>query len=59
MGHDLFQIVRIGGVEDIEEVVSAWAFGIWILILEIDVEGNISLHLRPQLVHSQLVPMRH
>ena len=59
MRHNLLQILRVGGVENIEKVFSAWAFGIWILILEIDVEGSIRLHLRPQLIDGQLVPMRH
>ena len=59
MRHDLLQILRIGGVEYVEKVFSAWAFGIWILILEIDVEGGIRLHLRPQLIDGQLVPVRY
>lgn len=59
MRHNLLQILWIGGVENVEKVFSAWAFSIWILILKIDVEGSIGLHLRPQLIHGQLIPMRH
>ena len=57
MRHDLSQVVWIYRVQDVEEVVSGGAFQIWIFILEVDVEGCIILHLRPQLVHRQLIPM--
>ena len=57
MRHDLSQVVWIYRVQDVEEVVSGGAFQIWIFILEVDVECRIILHLRPQLVHRQLIPM--
>ena len=54
MGHDLFQIVGIGGVEDVEEVVVVRTFIIRILVLEVDVELRIIFKGRPQLVDRQL-----
>ena len=59
MGHDLAEVVRVHGVEDVEEVLTRRSFILGILVREIAVHGRIFLELRPQGLGGQLFIMRH
>ena len=59
MGHDLAEVVRMHGVEDVEEVLTRRSFILGILVREIAVHGRIFLELRPQGLGGQLFIMRH
>jgi hypothetical protein len=48
MIQDLLQVVRIQGVEDVEEVISWWSFAGWVLIREVRHEDRVLLELRIQ-----------
>ena len=38
---DVLQVLRVDGVQDVEEVLSVWGFRVYIRILEVDVERGI------------------
>ena len=59
MRHDPGQVLRVDGVQDIEEVLAAWASLSSILVLEVDVEGGIFFEVLPQVLDRQLIPVRH
>jgi hypothetical protein len=59
MSHDLFEVIRIDGVENIEEVLSLGSFVICILLLEVDGEFFITSKTFPEALDRQLIPVRH
>ena len=51
MVHDLFQVVWINRVEDVEEVLPVGRLLICVFVLEEDVEGLVILQVGPELLY--------
>ena len=58
MLRDLLQILRVDGVEDVEEVFTVGTFVLRILVLEVNIELIIILESRPHLVYRELIKVR-
>lgn len=56
MVHDLGDIVRIDGIEDVEEIFSIGSSFVCIFILEVDVEVFIILEVLPKVLDTELIP---
>ena len=56
---DLFQVLRVDSIEDVEEVFTVGTFIIRILVLEVNVELIIILESRPHLVYRELIKVRY
>jgi hypothetical protein len=59
MSHDLFEVVRVDCVKDIEEVLSLWSLVICILFLEVNGELFIISKTFPEALYRQLIPVRY
>jgi hypothetical protein len=59
VSHDLFEVVRVDCVEDVEEVLSLWSLVICVLLLEVDGELFITSKTFPEALDRQLIPVRH
>ena len=59
VGHDLLQVLRVQGVEDVKKVFSRRTFVFRVLVGEVLREGSVSLQVRPQVLHRELVVVRH
>ena len=59
MVHDLLEVVRVQGVEDVEEVVTRWSLAGWVLVGEVRHEDRVLLELRIQSLDGQLIVMWH
>ena len=46
MVHDLLEVVRVQGVEDVEEVVPRWSLAGWVLVGEVRHEDRVLIELR-------------
>ena len=55
MGHDLLQVFRVQGVQDVEEVLSGRALVLGVLGREELDEGGILLEVGPEIPHGELV----
>ena len=58
MGFDLFEILWVNGVENIEEILTIWLLAAWVFVLEMDCKAWVSLELWPQMFYSKLIPVR-
>ena len=58
MVHDLFHVLGILGVEDVEEVLSRWALVIRKIIREIDHHFFVVCKLRPEILDRQFIVLR-
>ena len=59
MFQDLLQVMRMHGVEDVEEVLARWSFTCWIFVRKILGEFRILAELWPQCLHRELVVVWH
>ena len=57
MTHDLGQVVRIEGVENVEEVFSGRALVFWVLVGEVLREGLVVLQVGPQMLDADFIIM--
>ena len=57
MTHDLGQVVRIEGVENVEEVISGRALVFWVLVGEVLREGLVVLQVGPQMLDADFIIM--
>ena len=57
--HNLAKVVRVDGVEDVEEVLTMRSFVFRVLVWEIAVHDRIVFELWPQCLRGQLLIMRH
>ena len=57
--HDLAEVVRVHGVEDVEEVLARRSLVLGVLVGEVAVHGVVLLELRPQRLRGQLLVVRH
>ena len=48
--HDLLEVLRIGGVQNVEEVLSIWIFITGVMVLEVNVELRVGLHIVPKVL---------
>ena len=59
MCHDLAEVVRVQGVEDVEEVVPWWALTFWVLVGEVLHHGGVLGELGIQGLDGELFVLRH
>ena len=57
--HDLLEVVRIQGVEDIEEVLARWSLAGWVLVRKVGQEDRVLLELRIELLDGELIVVGH
>ena len=55
MSHDLLKVVRMNGVEDIEEVLARRPFACRILVWEVASELRVLAELRPECLHGNFI----
>ena len=58
MAHHLFEIVRVDGVKDVEEVLARRAFANRVLVGKVLCKFWVFTELRPQILDGKLVIMR-
>jgi len=58
MLHDLLEVIRVDGVQNVEKVGSTWTFLFRIGILKVNLEVSILLQLSPEILHRKFLEVR-